>query len=83
MVCTGTTSRLNVAKELCKIINLKKKIKINEVKYNYWKKIYFAKRPYSERLINKKLNIEKLNIMRNWKICLKEYINNYYKNYIK
>ena len=83
MVCTGTTSRLNVAKELCKIINLKKKIKINEVDSNYWKKIYFAKRPYSERLINKKLNMEKLNIMRNWKICLKEYINNYYKNYIK
>lgn len=83
MVCSGTTSRLNVAKELCKIINLKKKIKINEVDSNYWKKIYFAKRPYSERLINKKLNIEKLNIMRNWKICLKEYINNYYKNYIK
>lgn len=83
MVCSGTTSRLNVAKELCKIINLKKKIKINEVDSNYWKKIYFAKRPYSERLINKKLNMEKLNIMRNWKICLKEYINNYYKNYIK
>jgi dTDP-4-dehydrorhamnose reductase len=83
MVCTGITSRLSVAKELCKIINLKKKIKINEVDSNYWKKIYFAKRPYSERLINKKLNMEKLNIMRNWKICLKEYINNYYKNYIK
>lgn len=83
MVCTGTTSRLNVAKELCKILNLKKKIKINEVNSNYWKKIYFAKRPYSERLINTKLNMEKLNIMRNWKICLKEYINNYYKNYIK
>ena len=83
MVCTGTTSRLNVAKELCKILNLKKKIKINEVNSNYWKKIYFVKRPYSERLINTKLNMEKLNIMRNWKICLKEYINNYYKNYIK
>jgi dTDP-4-dehydrorhamnose reductase len=83
MVCTGITSRLSVAKELCKIINFKKRIKINEVDSNYWKKIYFAKRPYSERLINKKLNMEKLNIMRNWKICLKEYINNYYKNYIK
>jgi dTDP-4-dehydrorhamnose reductase len=71
-----------VAKELCKILDLKKKIKINEVNSNYWKKIYFAKRPYSERLINKKLNLLKLNIMRNWKICLKEYINNYYKNYI-
>lgn len=83
MVCTGITSRLSVAKELCKIINFKKRIKINEVDSNYWKKIYFAKRPYSERLINKKLNMEKLNMMRNWKICLKEYINNYYKNYIK
>jgi dTDP-4-dehydrorhamnose reductase len=83
MVCNGATSRLSVARELCKIINLKKKIKINEVVSNYWKKIYFAKRPYSERLINKKLNMEKLNIMRNWKICLKEYVNNYYKNYIK
>ena len=82
MVCEGTTSRLNVAKELCKILNLKKKIKINEVSSSYWKKIYFAKRPYSERLINKKLNIQKINIMRNWKICLKEYINSYYKNYI-
>jgi len=82
MVCEGATSRLSVAKELCKILDLKKRIKINEVNSNYWKKIYFAKRPYSERLINKKLNLLKLNTMRNWKICLKEYINNYYKNYI-
>lgn len=82
MVCTGNTTRLNVARELCKILDLKKKIKINKVDSNYWKKIYFAKRPYSERLINKKLNTYKLNIMRNWKVCLKEYINSYYKNYI-
>jgi len=82
MVCTGTTSRLSVAKELCNILDLKKKIKINEVDSNYWKKIYFAKRPHSERLINKKLDLQKLNIMRNWKICLKEYIDNYYKNYL-
>lgn len=82
MVCAGTTSRLSVAKELCNILDLKKKIKINEVDSNYWKKIYFAKRPHSERLINKNLDLQKLNIMRNWKICLKEYIDNYYKNYI-
>jgi dTDP-4-dehydrorhamnose reductase len=82
MVCTGNTTRLNVARELCKILDLKKKIKINKVDSNYWKKIYFAKRPYSERLINQKLNKYKLNIMRNWKVCLKEYINSYYKNYI-
>jgi len=80
MVCQGITSRVNVAKEICKNFNLHYKIKINEVKSTYWKKIYFAARPSSERLINKKLNSKKLNIMRNWKICLKEYIKKYYLN---
>jgi len=80
MVCQGITSRVNVAKEICKNFNLHHKIKINEVKSTYWKKTYFAARPSSERLINKKLNDKKLNIMRNWKICLKEYIKKYYLN---
>ena len=33
-------------------------------------------RPQSERLINKNLNDLNLNFMRDWKICLKEYIEN-------
>ena len=78
MVCSGVTSRINVAKEICKNLNLQHKIKINKVKSSYWKKIYFAARPNSERLINRKLNLKRLNIMRNWKICLREYIKKYY-----
>jgi len=80
MVCSGSTSRVAVAKEICKNLNLLRKIKINVVKSNYWKKIYFAPRPNSERLINKRLNNKKLNIMRNWKICLREYLKKYYLN---
>jgi len=78
MVCSGVTSRVNVAREICKNFNLQKKIRISKVRSIFWKKIYFAARPNSERLINKKLNNKRLNIMRNWKICLREYIKKYY-----
>ncbi len=79
LVCEGETSRLDVAREMLKILKLSDKIKINEVDSNFFKNEYYAKRPLSERLENHKLNNLNLNIMRNWKICLKEYLNNNYK----
>jgi dTDP-4-dehydrorhamnose reductase len=82
MVCSGFISRFDVAKELLSILNLEKEIKINEVDSNYWKKEYFVSRPDSECLINKKLNKLKMNIMRDWKVCLKEYISSNYKDYL-
>jgi len=83
MVCGGQTSRLEVAKELLKIIGKEKEIKIIEVSSDYYKEEYFAERPPCERLINRKLNLRNLNIMRDWKVALKEYIKNYYKDYLK
>jgi dTDP-4-dehydrorhamnose reductase len=82
LVCSGSTSRLEVAKELINILGLDKEIKIKEVHSGYWKKDYFAPRPDCESLVNKKLDLLGLNIMRDWKICLREYINSYYKNYL-
>jgi dTDP-4-dehydrorhamnose reductase len=82
LVCSGSTSRLEVAKELINILGLDKEITIKEVQSDYWKKDYFAPRPDCESLVNKKLDSLGLNIMRDWKICLKEYINKYYKNYL-
>jgi dTDP-4-dehydrorhamnose reductase len=82
MVCDGETSRFEVAKELLSILNLDNKIKINEVSSDYFKKEYFAERPPSERLLNRKLNLRGLNLMRNWKKALKEYIEDYYSNYL-
>ena len=82
LVCGGQTSRLEVTIELLRILKLDKKIKVNSVKSDYFKDVYFAERPPNERLINKKLDLRNLNIMRDWKIALKEYIENYYSAYL-
>ncbi len=78
LVCEGETSRLEVAHEILKILNLEDIIKIREVDSSFFHDKYFAARPFSERLENQKLNKLNLNIMRNWKICLKEYLINYF-----
>jgi len=83
MVCEGVTGRLEVAKELIKLLDLQDEIAINEVDSNYFNEEYFADRPASERLVNKNLNDLNLNIMKDWKVSLKEYLKNYYKNYLK
>ena len=83
LVCAGITGRLEVAKELLKILELDNQILINEVDSGFWKEEYFAERPSSERLINKKLDLRDMNSMRDWKVCLAEYINDYYVDYLR
>jgi len=82
LVCEGLTSRLEVAKELIEILGLENEIVLEEVPSDYFKQEYFADRPPSERLVNRRLNCKKLNIMRDWKTALKEYVNNYYRDYL-
>ena len=82
MVCGGLTSRMEVATELVRLLNVQNDIKITEVSSAFFSKEYFAERPACERLINKKLDDLGLNIMRDWKIALKEYLKDYYSNYI-
>ena len=82
MVCSGITGRYEVTHELVKVLGKENEVKITPVQSDYWKKEYFAERPSSERLINKKLDLRKLNIMRDWRVCLKEYINSYYQGYL-
>lgn len=82
MVCGGITGRFEVAQELINILELNKDIKVTAVDSSYFKEEYFADRPPSERLINKKLDLRNMNIMRDWKVCLKEYLDTYYQNYL-
>jgi len=82
MVCAGVTSRLDVARELLKVLNLEEDVKITPVSSEFFKQTYFADRPASERLINKKLDLRNLNVMRDWKLSLEEYVANYYKDYL-
>lgn len=81
LACEGETSRLEVAREIIKLLNLREAISLNEVSSDFFKTEYFSPRPASENLINTRLNSLQLNIMRNWKVCLKEYLDSYYENY--
>lgn len=82
IVCSGLTSRLEVAIELVKILDLQNEVKIKEVNSDYFAEEYFADRPDCECLVNKRLNEIGLNIMRDWKVALKEYIEDYYLGYL-
>lgn len=82
MVCGGQTSRLEVATELVRLLNLEGKVKLTPVGSDYFKETYFAERPPCERLINRKLNIRNLNLMRDWRVALEEYLSDYYKGYL-
>lgn len=83
MVCGGQTSRLEVAQEMINILGLEEKVQIHPVSSDYFKKEYFADRPFCERLINRKLNNRNVNIMRDWRVALKEYLENYYNGYLE
>ena len=83
LVCKGQTSRMEVAIELVKVLGLTDQVKMTEVTSEYFKDTYFAPRPPCERLVNKKLDLRGINIMRDWKIALKEYIDSYFKEYLK
>jgi dTDP-4-dehydrorhamnose reductase len=82
MVCGGQTSRLEVARELLKLLNLDREIKLTAVSSDFFKDVYFAERPPCERLRNRKLQIRDLNVMKNWKVSLKEYLDAYYYDYL-
>ncbi len=82
MVCTGMTSRLDVARELLAALRIEHRVSIVEVSSAWFEKEYFAERPACERLINRRLNLQHLNIMRDWRIALQEYLQNYYADYL-
>ena len=81
-VCGGNTSRSEVCREMLRILGLEEKITINEVDSDYFSKEYFAARPPSECLRTRKLDLRGVNAMRDWRIALKEYLDNYYCGYL-
>jgi dTDP-4-dehydrorhamnose reductase len=80
-VCGGQTSRIEVAKELVRLLGFEADIIITPVNSEYFKDVYYAERPPSERLLTKKLDLRGVNMMRDWRISLKEYIDAYYADF--
>lgn len=82
MVCAGVTGRLEVAQYLVEALGLADRIAVTPVSSDYFAAEYFAARPPSERLITAKLDLRGLNRMRDWKICLEEYLADAYAGYL-
>jgi len=82
MVCGGLTGRYEVAQEMVDHLGLSGSVAITPVDSSYWQEQYFADRPPSERLVNRKLDLRGLNVMRDWRVCLKEYLDTYYQGYL-
>jgi len=77
MVSQGEASRYETAVAMNEYLGLG--LVINKVGSEYYKEEYFAPRPYSEKLVNKGLIDLGKNYMRNWKVCLHEYLGEYFK----
>lgn len=82
-VCPGSCSRYDVAKRFVQLMGLEESILINKVSSDYFAQEYFAPRPASEKLINMKLNARGLMVMRDWEICLAEYVPEFLDNLSK
>ena len=82
MVCQGVTSRFEVAEYLVRALGKENDIAVNPVSSGYFATEYFAPRPPSERLITKKLDLRGVNVMRDWKVCLDEYLADKYAGYL-
>ena len=83
LVCGGLTGRFEVAEEVLDFFKLSDEVKLTKANSEFFKKEYFAPRPDSERLINAKLNIRNFNIMRDWKVCLEDYLSSSFSEYLK
>lgn len=82
MVCQGVTSRFEVAEYLVSALGKSDEIKVEPVSSDYFAQEYFAPRPPSERLITKKLDLRGVNTMRDWRVCLDEYLADKYAGYL-
>ena len=82
MVCQGVTSRFEVADYLVKAMGKADEVAVNPVSSDYFVKEYFAPRPPSERLITQKLDLRGINLMRDWRVCLDEYLADKYAGYL-
>jgi dTDP-4-dehydrorhamnose reductase len=82
VVCQGVTSRLEVAQHLVAALGRQREVSVTAVGSDYFAEEYFAPRPASERLITAKLDLRGVNVMRDWRVCLDEYLAEYYDEYL-
>lgn len=83
MACSNQTSRMEMTREILRLLQKENEVHLNEVSSDYFEADYFAPRPTSEILINSKLDQLQMNFMRDWKVCLEEYVNKFTESFEK
>lgn len=81
MVCKGTGTRFDVAKEIVDICGYDTEVK--PVDSSFFNERFFVPRPRSEMLYNQALDDLKINLMRNWRVALREYIERDYAHVMR
>lgn len=79
MVCSGHANRVDIAKYILDLLDIKN-YKMKEVSSDFFAKQFPIERPKYEILENSNLKVIKLNMMRPWKEAIRDYINDYFKN---
>jgi dTDP-4-dehydrorhamnose reductase len=77
MVCEGSGSRYDVAREIVRICG-RPDVEVRPVASDFFREEYFAPRPRSEMMQNANLRALGLNLMRSWREALRDYITREY-----
>ena len=81
MVCKGTGTRFDVAKEIVDICGYD--VEVKPVDSSFFSERFFVERPRSEMLFNQALENLNINLMRDWRVALRDYIQRDYAHVIR
>jgi len=74
-VCDGDGSRYDIAKALIEMVGYDRRgVHVRKVASDFFQRDYFAPRPTSEVLTNDKIKRLNPRLVRDWHVCLKEYV---------
>ena len=83
MVCRGSGTRYEVAKEIVKICGYGGDVEVKGVDSSHFAKDFWVPRPDCEMLMNQGLERLGINRMRDWRVAIAEYLNRDYKHVVK
>jgi dTDP-4-dehydrorhamnose reductase len=83
MVCKGTGTRFEFAKEIVRICGYDDTVKVVGVDSSFFETEFWVPRPDNEMLRNKALEDLGINLMRDWRVALAEYLHRDYAHVIR
>jgi dTDP-4-dehydrorhamnose reductase len=83
MVCRGSGTRFDVAKEIVRICGYDNEVEVKPVSSSHFDKQFWVRRPDCEMLRNTRLEALGINLMRDWRVALAEYLRRDYASVTK